>query len=109
MHIVWFDENGFKKAPGVIISCCMTKHALCAKETALQYLGQTISWGKVRSVGFRDGYVSYFDEDPAYLEYVPQDDPLYIQTVPQDIREKMAALVKGLRSGEILLPQTLEK
>ena len=98
MHIVWFDENGFKKAPGVIISCCMTKHALCAKETTLQYLGQTISWGKVRSVGFRDGYVSYFDEDPAYLEYVPQD-----------IREKMAALVKGLRSGEILLPQTLEK
>ena len=97
MHIVWFDENGFKKAPGVIISCCMTKHALCAKETTFAYLMGTIPWGTVRSVGFKDGYVSYFDDAPAY-----------ISNVPQDIREKMAVLVKALRTGEKVLPQKLE-
>ncbi len=97
MHIVWFDENGFKKAPGVIISCCMTKHSLAAKETTLQYLEESIPWGSVRSVGFRDGYVSYFDEDPAYTTYVPQE-----------IREKMAVLINSLRSGNIVLPRTLE-
>lgn len=97
MHIVWFDENGFRNAPGVIVSCCMTKHELAAKETTLAYLAGETPWGTVRSVGFRDGYVSYFDDDPAYIE-----------TVPQDIRDKMAALVAALRSGELVLPQQLD-
>lgn len=97
MHIVWFDENGFKKAPGVIVSCCMTKHELAAKETTLEYLNGTTPWGTVRSVGFKDGYVSYFDNAPEY-----------ISAVPAAIREKMAVLVNALRTGELVLPQTLE-
>lgn len=97
MHIVWTDENGFKKAPGVIISCCATKHEVAAKETTLEFLHGNTPWGTVRSVGIRDGYLSYFDTDPAYLT-----------AVPQDIRDKMTALVTALQTGELVLPQTLE-
>lgn len=97
MHIVWFDENGFEKAPGVIISCCMTKHEFAAQETTRAYLAGETPWGTVRTVGLREGYLSYFDDNPAYIE-----------TVPQDIREKMAALVAALRDGELTLPQRLD-
>ena len=97
MHIVWLDENGFEKAPGVIVSCCMTNRTATAQETISEYLAGKTPWGTVRSVGFRDGYFSYF-----------QDNPVYISSVPKGIREKMSALVSALRSGEIVLPQTLE-
>lgn len=97
MHIVWHDENGFDKAPGVIVSCCMTNRTITAKETVAEYLAGKTPWGTVRSVGFRDGYFSYF-----------ADSPVYIKTVPEEIRDKMAALVSALRNGELVLPQTLE-
>ena len=97
MHIVWFDENGFKKAPGVIISCCMTKQDVAAKEATEQYLANGIPWGTVRTVGMADGYAEYFNKDPAYIEHVPED-----------IRIKMDDMYAKLRKGTFRLPQTLD-
>ena len=96
IHIVWFDENGFKKAPGTIISCCMTKQAKAAKETTLQYLEGETPWGTVREVGFKEGYAEFFDSDENY-----------IKNVSEDIRNKMKELTDGLRSGKVSLPDSL--
>ena len=96
IHIVWFDENGFKKAPGTIISCCMTKQAKAAKETTLQYLAGETPWGTVREVGFKEGYAEFFDSDENY-----------IKNVSEDIRNKMKDLTDGLRSGKVSLPDSL--
>lgn len=96
IHIVWFDENGFKKAPGTIISCCMTKQAKAAKETTLQYLAGGTPWGTVREVGFKEGYAEFFDSDENYIKHVSED-----------IRNKMKELTDGLRSGKVSLPDSL--
>lgn len=96
INIVWFDENGFKKAPGVIISCCMTKQAFASNEAITQYLAGNTPWGTSKSVGMRDGYAEYFDTDPAYIE-----------AVPEDIRNKMSELVNSIKNGSVVLPQSL--
>ena len=97
MHIVWFDENGFKKAPGTIISCCMTDQAKAASEVTALFLESDIPWGTTKTVGMADGYVQYF-----------HDDPEYIKAVDGIIRAKMDVLVELLKSGALDLGQTEE-
>lgn len=97
LHIVWFDENGFKKAPGIIISCCMTKQAKAAKEATLQYLAGNTPWGTIKEVGFREGYAQFFDSDENYIKHVSED-----------IREKMKKLTAGLQDGSVSLPASLD-
>ncbi len=88
IKINWFDENGFAKAPGVIISSCMTMQQKAAEEITKMYLEGNINWGTSKTVGFSEGYIEFV-----------QDDPLYIQHVPQDIRDKMSALIQNLKNG----------
>ena len=97
MHITWFDENGFEKAAGTIISCCMTDQALAAKEAVTDYLEGKSPWGATRTLGMADGYVRYFEDDKSYIE-----------NVDSEIRNKMSALVKELESGQRKLPQSLK-
>ncbi len=96
MHIVWFDENGFKKAPGVIISCCMTNHIKAAKEAAEQYLDGKTPWGTVRTVGMKEGYTEFFDKDEKYIEYVSEE-----------IRNEIDSVLKSLKDGTKVLPDKL--
>ena len=46
-------------------------------------------WGVAKMVGIKEGFVDFV-----------QDDPLYLQAVPQDIREKMSALLEDIRLGK---------
>jgi len=90
MHIVWFDENGFKRAPGTIISCCMTDQAKAASEVTSQFFNENIPWGTTRTVGMADGYVKYFHDDPEYLK-----------AVDGQIRARMDLLIELLNSGAV--------
>lgn len=94
IHLTWFDENAFAKAPGVIISCCMVQQRQAAKETTLNYLAGKTNWGNTKVVGFTDGYIEFIT-----------DDPLYTQTVPQDIRNKMDELIRSLKEGSFSVPK----
>lgn len=85
IHLVWFDENAFSKAPGTIISSCLVLQKKAAKETALDYLNGKILWGQTRTVGFSDGYIEFV-----------RDDPLYESSVSPSIREKMDVLIESL-------------
>lgn len=96
INIVWFDENGFKKAPGIIISCCMTKQDKAAKEATLLYLAGGTPWGTIKEVGFKEGYAEFFDKDENYIKYVSED-----------IRNSMSELTNGLLNGSIKLPDSL--
>ena len=52
----------------------------------------TLEFGVAEIVHTRDGYVDFADEDPAYLN-----------NVPKAVRDKMAELLKKMRSGEFAL------
>lgn len=92
-YITWFDDNGFAKAPGHIVSSSVMEQKRMAQEVTADYLSGKIDFGSARTVGIRDGYVDFV-----------QDDPAYIDTVPPAIRERMSALVDSIKNGSLVLP-----
>ncbi len=89
IYISWFDDSGFKRAPGTIIGSSTVKQAEMAEIVTKQFIENKVNWGKADMVGMQDGFIEFV-----------QDDPLYISTVPQDIRDKMATLVADIVAGK---------
>ena len=88
-YITWFDNNGFDKAPGNIISSTVMKQEELSALMTADFLNGKTKWGTAKTLGVKDGYVDFV-----------QDDPLYISTVPADIRSQMASLVEDIKSGK---------
>ena len=88
-YITWFDNNGFDKAPGNVISSTVMKQQELSALMTTTFLNGKTEWGTAKMLGVEDGYVDFV-----------QDDPLYISTVPADIRAKMAELVDSIKSGD---------
>ena len=90
--VVWFDINGYGMRPGTVIGSAVLRQDRAAFEKVTLYLKGTLPFGKAEVAGIRDGFVDFIE-----------DDPLYIAAVSRDIREKQAALIARLRSGELKL------
>ena len=89
IYITWFDDNGFSKAPGTIISSSVMEQKKMSYNVTKEFLEGKTPWGTAKMVGIKEGFVDFV-----------QDDPLYIQTVPADVREKMKKLLDDIRSGK---------
>ncbi|MDR1747469.1 MAG: BMP family ABC transporter substrate-binding protein [Spirochaetaceae bacterium] len=92
-YISWFDDNGFSKAPGYVVSSSVIRQDKLAERVITDFLEDTIRFGTAETFGMAEGYVDFIT-----------DDPLYTATVPEDIREKMAAAAADIRLGKTLLP-----
>ena len=90
IYVTWFDNNGFDKAPGTIISSTTLKQKEMADIVTANYLAGILEWGKADMVGVADKYVAFV-----------QDDPNYISTVPEKIRKKMSKLVHSIETGKL--------
>lgn len=92
-YVAWFDDNGYAKAPGYVVSSAvMAQERLVSEQTANAIEG-TLARGKPMTVGLSLKYIDFVS-----------DDPLFTSTVPQNLRDSHAALMKKLYNGEILLP-----
>ena len=91
-YITWFDNNGFDKAPGNIISSTVMKQQELSAIMTSDFLNGKTAWGTAKMLGVKEGFVDFV-----------QDDALYIKTVPQDVRAKMAALVDDIKSGKTII------
>ena len=89
IYITWFDDNGFAKAPGTIISSSVMEQKKMSYNVTKEFLEDNTPWASAKMVGIKEGFVDF-----------AQDDPNYIKTVPADIRETMAALIADIRSGK---------
>ncbi len=90
LYLSWFDSNGFARAPNNVIgSAVINQHKMGEYMTA-RYLEGNIEWGTARTVGIADGFVDFV-----------QDDPLYIQNIPEEIRKKMSEIIERIQSGEL--------
>lgn len=92
IYVAWFDDNGYAKAPGFVVSSSVMAQERLAFEKTKAWLSGTLERGKPETVGLAEGYIDFV-----------ADDPLYLSTVPEDIRAKQAAMVARLRSGEIAI------
>ena len=91
-YITWFDNNGFDKAPGNIISSTVMKQQELSAIMTTDFLNGKTQWGTAKMLGVKDGFVDFV-----------QDDELYIETVSADVRAKMAELVDGIKSGKTII------
>lgn len=92
VFVSWFDNNGFDKAPGTIISSTVMEQSKMAEKVTSSYLNGSIKWGNAEVVGMKDGFIDFI-----------QDDPNYINTVPQEIQNSMHQLVSSIKSGELII------
>jgi len=91
-YVLFFDSNEYKQAPGTIIGCAVLYQEKAAYERVKAAIQGKLAWGKADIVNAKDGYVDFADADP-----------LYTNNVPADVRGKMAAVVKKIRSGQLVL------
>jgi simple sugar transport system substrate-binding protein len=89
--VLWFDSNAYAYRPGVIAGCCATYQDKAVEDKLNEFFNKTLPFGHAETVGFRDGYTGFID-----------DDPLYISTVSEDIRKKQAAMIEKLLNGDII-------
>lgn len=91
-YITWFDDNGFSQAPGLVISSTVMEQKRMASEVTKDYLEGNAAFGTARTVGVREGYVQFV-----------QDDPLYIQSLPVKERELIDAVYTDIKNGYLVL------
>ena len=89
IYVTWFDDNGFAKAPGTIISSSVMEQKKMSYNVTKEFLEGKTPWATAKMVGIKEGFVDFV-----------QDDPNYIKTVPEDVRKKMADLLADIRSGK---------
>lgn len=85
-YLCGFDSNTYKNAPGLVISCVVNLQEQLCKELTLEYLNDKIKWGTAKSVGIKEGYIKFID-----------DDPLYVQTVPENIRNEISLQINSYK------------
>jgi simple sugar transport system substrate-binding protein len=92
LYVAWFDDNGYGKAPGYVISSSIMAQEKLVHESISAWLKGTLPLGKATTVGISGGYVDFVSQDP-----------LYVQTVSAPLRERMASQLAKIQRGEIAL------
>ncbi|TVR85515.1 MAG: BMP family ABC transporter substrate-binding protein [Spirochaetaceae bacterium] len=72
-YVLWFDSSGFHHGPGVVIGSSLVKLDQAAYERTLEAIAGSLEFGVGEVLGVADGYVTFDDQDPNYIEYVPED------------------------------------
>ena len=92
-YIAWFDDNGYSKAPGYVISSTTMAQDKMSYEMTTKYLEKTVKYGTAETVGIKEGYIAFVE-----------DDPVYISSVPDDVRATIAKEYALIKNGDLLLP-----
>lgn len=95
VYLSWFDSNGFSRAPNNVVGSAVINQHKMGEDMTARYLDGKIEWGTARTVGLADGFVDFV-----------QDDPHYIQNVPEPIRQRMSEIIDQIKNGQ-LMPEEL--
>ena len=90
--VVWFDTAGYDIRPGTVTGSAVIHQDKAAYHKISLYLEGKLPFGAAETAGVREGYVDFVE-----------DDPLYKAHVSPAIREKQAALIGRIRSGDLRL------
>ena len=91
-YVLWFDNNGYSLSEGTVIGCSAMRQDRAAYETVKKALEGKLEYGKAVIRGVKDDYVYFVDNDPVYLE-----------NVPEEIRNDMDKTIKDIREGKLIL------
>ncbi len=91
-YVYFMDSNEYHQAPGTILGCGVLEQERLVYEVMQRAIEGEVEYGTASILHARDGYVDFID-----------DDPLYINNVPEDIREAQQEVVDKIRDGELIL------
>ncbi len=91
-YITWFDDNGFSKAPGYVVSSSVMEQKKNAYEQTLQFLEGKTEFGTAKTLGIKDGYIDFI-----------LDDPLFTETVDESIRSRLEQVFADIKNGTLVL------
>jgi riboflavin transport system substrate-binding protein len=89
IYLLWYDSNGYDKAPGTILGSTAILQEKAAYEKTKAAIEGKLVFGKAVLVGVEEGWIRFID-----------DDPLYLEQVPRELRERQAAAIEKLSGGE---------
>lgn len=89
-YVSWFDDNGFKKAPGYVISSSTMEQKTMAYESITDYLNGKTEFGKAKTVGIKDGYVK-----------LVTDDDLFKKSTTEEFRLALISQYERIKKGSI--------
>ena len=91
-YISWFDDNGFSKAPGYVISSSAMEQEKMAYEVAIKYFEGKIEFGTATTVDIKDGYVTLIT-----------DDPIFENNFSDEYKSKLIDEYLKIKNGELVL------
>ena len=89
-YVLYFDSNEYEIAPGTIVGCSILDQERLVYEKVKEAIEGKTPFGTAKIVSTADGYVDFAD-----------DDPLYLENVPEEVRKQMDIIVKKMRSGAL--------
>jgi simple sugar transport system substrate-binding protein len=84
-YVVFHNTNEYSRAPGVIVGCGKMEQKKLVEEILAEALAGKTRYGESRTVGVREGYLDFIDDDPGYYEYIPADIQEQFKTIMDDI------------------------
>lgn len=63
-YISWFDNDGYSKAPGYVLSSAMVLQDKMAEKIVSDYLEQKLVFGEPQFAGMQEGYVDFTAHEP---------------------------------------------
>jgi simple sugar transport system substrate-binding protein len=91
-YVMYWDDNSYSKAPGVIAGSGALHQAKLVYEVVVDAINGMVDYGKAVKLNAADGYIEFIS-----------DDPDYISTVPEDIRMKQKKVVDSIMTGKLKL------
>ena len=91
-YISWFDDNGFSKAPGYVISSSAMEQEKIAYEVATKYFEGKIDFGTATTVDIKDGYITLIT-----------DDPIFKNNFSDEYKTKLINEYLRIKNGELIL------
>ncbi len=91
-YVMYWDDNSYAKAPGVIAGCGSLLQSKLVYEVVSDAINGKVKYGTGTKLNAKDGYIKFVT-----------DDPNYINTIPADLREKQQAVIDSIVSGSLKL------
>jgi len=89
-YVLWFDNNGYNKAEGLVVGSSILEQEKLAYEKTTSFIKGELKRGVPDVLGMKEGYIKFIT-----------DDPLYISTVPQELRDAQEVMLKSIATGAI--------
>jgi len=89
-YAVFFNINEYDQAPGAILGCGIMEQKKLIKEILNDAISGNLEYGTGRIVGVQEGYLNFIDDDPGYLDYLPES-----------IRSRFNVFMDDIRNGKV--------